>query len=348
MANTAIFVRSPYILTVTGVANDTTRCDLFLWNRPDSIPVTATRQLSKPIPSSVQTSVYYDISEYCREYINAISYTEVTFPTATTFNEYCFCTAKTYKNDVLQSTYTFICFDGYGYFEDGANPTYNEVLLTEGTYQIKENANSGAITTNVDTTVDDWAIKYSPLSGGGTTYSLALTDIDSSPYIHDNFKGTGGNIVEILNVVGGVTSVIATYTFVEVCEPKYTVMDLDFVNKYGAWQRLMLFKASFNNFDVSSNEFNLMSSSPSYNPLIARRKTFNTNGMDKIRVNTGFVDESYSDVIKQMMLSETILLDNKPVKLNGKSIELQKSINKKVINYELTFDYAYHTINTVQ
>ena len=55
MANTAIFVRSPYNLTVTGVANDTTRCDLFLWNSPDSIPGTATRQLSKPIPSSVQT-----------------------------------------------------------------------------------------------------------------------------------------------------------------------------------------------------------------------------------------------------------------------------------------------------
>ena len=343
MANTAIFVRSPYNLTVTGVANDTTRCDLFLWNSPDSIPVTATRQLSKPIPSSVQTSVYYDISEYCREYINAISYTEVTAVTNLPVNEYCFCTAKTYKNDVLQTTYTFICFDGYGYFEDGANPAYNDVLLDEGAYQIKENANSGGITINDDGTAT-WTVDYRALSDTGTIYTLNVSGVDYVPYINTNFKGTGGNLVKVYkNAV-----LQATYTFIEVCEPKYTVMDLDFVNKYGAWQRLVLFKASFNNFDVSSNEFNLMSSSPAYNPLIARRKTFNTNGMDKIRVNTGFVDESYSDVIKQMMLSETILLDNKPVKLNSKSIELQKSINKKVINYELTFDYAYHTINTVQ
>jgi hypothetical protein len=343
MANTSIFVRSPYNLTVTGVANDTTRCDLFLWNSPDSIPSTPTRQLSKPIPSSVQLSVYYDISEYCREYINPISYTEVTAATNLPVNDYCFCTAKTYKNDVLQTTYTFVCFDGYGYFEDGANPTYNDIFLTPGTYQIKENANSGGITINNDG-FSAWNLKWRALSLTGAIEQSAVYGIEHAPYIHEDFKGTGGNVLEVYrNAV-----LQATYTFIEVCEPKYTVMDLDFVNKYGAWQRLVLFKASFNNFDVSSNEFNLMSSSPAYNPLVARRKTFNTNGMDKIRVNTGFVDESYSDVIKQMMLSETILLDNKPVKLNSKSIELQKSINKKVINYELTFDYAYHTINTVQ
>ena len=343
MANTAIFVRSPYNLTVTGVANDSTRCDLFLWNSPASIPLTPTRQLSKPIPSTVQTSVYYDISEYCREYINAISYTEVTAVTNLPVNEYCFCTANTYKNDVLQNSDTFVCFDGYGYFEDGANPTYNDIFLDEGTYQIKEDANSGGLTIN-DDGVSSWYLRYRALSLTGTTYSPLIAGIDYAPYIHENFKGTGGNVLEVYkNAI-----LQATYTFIEVCEPKYDVMNLDFVNKYGAWQRLVLFKASFTNFDMTNNEYNLMSSSPDYNPLLARRKTFNTNGMDKIRVNTGFVDESYSEVIKQMMLSETMLLDNKPVKLNGKSIELQKSINKKVINYELTFDYAYHTINTVQ
>ena len=343
MANTAIYVRSPKILSVTGTANQATTCELYLWNSPDSIPTLPTKTLSKPVPSSVYTTVYYDISEYCREYINNIKYTEVTIQTAKPVTEYCFCTAKIYLAGVLQTTYTFICFDGYGYFEDGWNPSYDDVLMTEGTYQVKENANSGGLTVYNDGTVT-WYVKYNALSMTGTTYSNTITDVMYTPYLHDNFKGTGGNVVQVYRDA----VLYKTFTFLETCEPKYTPLNVDFVNKYGAWQRIMFFKASYLNFDVSNNEYNLMSSTPNYNVNEARRKTFNTQGMEKIRANTGWVDESYNDVIKQMMLSETILVDDQPVRLNSKSVELQKSINKKLINYEVTFDVAHMVINTVQ
>jgi hypothetical protein len=92
----------------------------------------------------------------------------------------------------------------------------------------------------------------------------------------------------------------------------------------------------------------MMSPTPDYSIYANRKQTFNTNGNDKIRVNTGIVDESYKGVIKQIMLSEKIMLDDKPVKLSSKSIELPKSVNKKIINYEMSFEYAYQTINTIQ
>jgi hypothetical protein len=343
MANRAINVRSPYILSVTGIANESTRCELFIWNSPNSIPVTPTRVLSKPIPSSVQTSVYYDISEYCRRFISPIQYNEITSVTSVPVNEYCFCTAKTYLNGVLDTTYTFICFDGYGYFENGSNPDYENVFLDEGTYQIKTNANSGGLTVYDDGSAT-WLVRYRALSLTGTVYDVSITGLQYVPYIHTSFKGTGGNVIEFYK-----DAVLQfTYTFNEVCEPKYTVMNLDFINRYGLWQRLVLFKASYNNMDVSSTEFNMMSPTPAYNVLSARRQTFNTNGMEKIRVNTGLVNEAYSEVMKQVLLSETLLLDNRPVKVNSKSLELHKSINKKVINYELTFDYASPMINTIQ
>ncbi len=343
MANTAIFVRSPYILSQAGVANDAIRCDLYLWNSPDSIPTTPTRVISKPVPSSIQTTVYFDISEYCRSYINPISYTEINAVTDLPVNEYCFCTAKVYKNSVLQTTYTFICFDGYGYFADGQNPTYNDVFLDEGTYQIKTNANSGGITIH-DDGVSTWTAKYIALSDTGTEYTLNISGLDYVPYINTNFKGAGGNIVRVYK-----DAVLqATYYFTETCEPKYTPINLDFINKYGAWQRLMLFKASYDMFDVSMTDYNMMSDSPDYNVLQGRKQVFNVNGTDKIKANTGWVAESYKEVIKQMMLSEIILMDDKPVKLSTKNAELHKSINKKMINYELTFEYAHSTINTIQ
>jgi hypothetical protein len=141
---------------------------------------------------------------------------------------------------------------------------------------------------------------------------------------------------------------MASFTFLEVCEPKYTPVNLDFINRWGVWQRIVCFKASFDNFDVMSNEFNMMSPTPDYSIYANRKQTFNTNGNDKIRVNTGIVDESYKGVIKQIMLSEKIMLDDKPVKLASKSMELPKSVNKKIINYEMSFEYAHQTINTIQ
>jgi hypothetical protein len=67
--------------------------------------------------------------------------------------------------------------------------------------------------------------------------------------------------------------------------------------------------------------------------------------MDKITVNTGWVFESYSEVMKQLLLSEKILLDDKPVNVDTKSLELQKNINNRNINYNLSFKYSNPTLN---
>lgn len=343
MANTAIFVRSPRIVQVTGVANDVMRCDLYLWNSPASIPTNPNRVLSKNVPSSIVTTVDFDISEYCRQYINSVSYTEITAVTNLPVTEYCFCTAKTYKNGVLQATYTYIAFDGYGFYEDGRNPSYSDVFLDEGSYLIKEDSNGGGITINDDGTAT-WTVDYRALSDTGAITTLNVSGVDYVPYIINSFKGTGGNLVKVYkNAV-----LQKTFRFIEECEPKYTPLSLDFKNKYGAWQRLMLFKASFEMMDVSSTDYNMMSPTSNYNPLLGRKQIFNVNGSEKIRTNTGWVAEDYKEVIKQVMLSEILLLDDKPVKITTKNAELHKAINKRMINYELSFEYAYNIINTIQ
>ena len=86
---------------------------------------------------------------------------------------------------------------------------------------------------------------------------------------------------------------------------------------------------------------------PTYDTKEGQRKVFNANGKETIRVNTDWVNESFNEVIKQMMLSERILIDEKAAKLNTKSIDLKKSINTSLISYEMEFEYAYDTINSV-
>jgi len=73
----------------------------------------------------------------------------------------------------------------------------------------------------------------------------------------------------------------------------------------------------------------------------------NTTGKKTIKLNTGFVTQDYSELITDLLLSETILLDNVPVTVKTKSVELKTHIKDKMINYEIEFEYAFDIINNM-
>jgi hypothetical protein len=78
-----------------------------------------------------------------------------------------------------------------------------------------------------------------------------------------------------------------------------------------------------------------------------RRQVFNRNAIKSITCNTGFVPESYKDVMKAMLLSEKIMLNDEPVKLRTQSVLLQEHINEKLINYRVEFEYSHNQLNYV-
>jgi hypothetical protein len=347
MADTAIFVRSPYIVTQSGTANDAIRAELFLWNDPDSIPSTATYTLSKPIPSSLITQVHFDISPYCREYISHSTFTEVTADTTAPVGEYCYCYVKVYKNGVLQTgggSYTaeLIAFDGFSWYEDGYNTGYVKGFLNDGTYYVSDTGGCGGVYYHDDQAVT-WTAVYVGLTtgGAGTTITLGET-VGYIPYVHSSYVGEGNTLTIKRD---GVT--VSTYRFEEICEGKFTVLDCDFVNKYGAWQRLVFFKASSESMEMSNTEYFLMPSNINYTVTDNRKQVFNVNGQRSIKCNTGWVPEAYKEVIKELMMSERILIDNEPVKLKTKSTQLFKHLNDNNINYELEFEYSHNMLNYV-
>ena len=162
--------------------------------------------------------------------------------------------------------------------------------------------------------------------------------------MYDPYAAVGNK----LEIIDSSSTVLFTATFVPKEECKYTPVQIDFVNKFGAWQREWFFKASYNGLSVENTEYNLMPLTyPSYDIKEGQRKVFNANGKETIRVNTDWVSESFKDVIKQMMLSERILIDKKAAKLNTKTVDLKKSINSSLISYEMEFEFAFDTINSV-
>lgn len=150
-----------------------------------------------------------------------------------------------------------------------------------------------------------------------------------------------------LSVLNSSFTELATWTFTSVCEPKYTAVPIDFINKYGAWQREFFFKASKSTLAIESSDYNVMQTSSGYDVKQGQKRTFNANARETIVVNSGYVNEDFSSNIKQIIMSERIFVNDYPAICKTKSLEIQKNINNHMINYSLEFEFAYNTINNV-
>jgi hypothetical protein len=173
-------------------------------------------------------------------------------------------------------------------------------------------------------------VVYTNLRTGATqTATLLAEKLQQVPSVHPSYVADG-NKVEFKSG----STVLSTATFRPKSECKYDVVVCDYIGKYGVWKRTYFYKASYDNLEVKGTDF----IGSTY--TIDNYGVFDINGKSNIKVNTDWVDEYFNNDLKEMMLSERILLDNKVVKIKTKATELQKNINNKLINYTLEFDYC--------
>jgi len=333
-----IRARSPYIVEINEFGQTTTRLELSLSVTPTFSGVQYT--LSKAIPSSNEPTTYYDISPFIREYFDHNNYLDITSLTSTSLNnDKVYVRYKRYADGVLIDTINEIATDGYSDFADGINYNGGDYLLDQKTYYFHSGSNPGVILSYVQTGdkvrwTDELGATYlsSSLTQGFYYFPRAYSSLFTEPWI-----------VEVINSSNVVQ---ATWTFYPVEECLYTPVKVDFINKHGAFQREFFFKASNDNIEVTNKDYNLMQPY-NYSLTGGQRTTYNQNGTQSIKVNSGWVEEDFKDNLKQLMLSEKVLVDEKPAILKTKSIELNKSINTKQINYSLEFEFAYDLINSV-
>ena len=352
-----IYARSPFIVEVDEVNQAGSKIEIFLWKDGQVAPSLPQHTLSKLIPSATNTKNYYNVSPYVREFLSFTDYANVYNTVGQTdIDQYCFVKVKRYKYTgsayILLNTREYIGLDGYGYYEDGSNPAFLESLLDEGTYYYNYNPIANLAT---EPQYRAGQLTIEAVAG----YSVKYTNLVTNTIISVSF-GTGtlndvyrvyplwyadGNKVEVFD---DLLNIIATYYFRPLSECRYEPIPVDFINKHGAWQREFFFTASFDSFETTSNQYHLMMPSiNSYNPFIGQMKEFNKNGKKVLRLNTGIRGEGMNESIKQLLLSEKVIINGLPVKPRTTSQELLKDINTKTINYTLEFEYSYDMINSV-
>jgi hypothetical protein len=338
-----IRARSPYIISINETSQVSTRIEL--WISATTYTTDPQYNLSKAIPASNAPTTYYDIAPYIREYFDHNSYSNITALTSTYLSvQKLNVRVKRYKTvgvtESLIDTTDYIATDGYSEFANSVNYNGGNYLLDQKNYYYHSGANAGFIMVYV--AAND-KIRWTNVTDGIVYLSASLSlGWYYVPRCY-NSEFTKEYTTEVLN---SSNIMQAQWTFKPVEECLYTPVKVDFINKYGAFQREFFFKASNDNIEVTNKDYNLMQPYD-YSLTGGQRTTYNQNGMQSIKVNSGWVEEDFKDNLKQLMLSEKVLVDEKPAILKTKSIELNKSINTKQINYSLEFEFAYDLINSI-
>jgi hypothetical protein len=360
-----IFTRSPFFITVDEASQIGSKVELFIWHKGETEPATATYTLSKKIASASQTKNIYNISNYAKEFINntTSSYggliTEV-------IDDWVYVKVKRYKETTagsytLLNTYTYVATNGYTDYQDGFNEQINDTFIPVTLFQQNKtykyfNDDIPSIYFFIDYTndADEYLVRYSNFEAIPNTDEETILNgetetqyLFSIPISLGGVDYTDGNKLEIVkNDV-----VIATYIFKTECEIKYSPIRIEYVNKYGGWDFIMFFKARTENWEVKNKEYQLLPNDLDYNIFTGQSKAFNYEARQSIKVNTGWLNESYNELIKDLMVSETILLkidaSLQPVKLKTMSTDLKTSLQDKMINYQIEFEYNFNQINNV-
>ena len=178
--------------------------------------------------------------------------------------------------------------------------------------------------------------------GPANLQNNAWLDNTIKPSTHD----IGDYYDVILKDSGGDT--IDTVRYYLVCEPKYTPYQIAFINRFGVADFITFFKRSdergnFTQDTYQKSIYNDGFTTPSLE--VGKYNSFNVNSRNSLTLNTGFVDQDYDETIKDILMSEYVaVLENGnwiAVQPERGSIEYQKHVNQKLINYTLTFTYAF-------
>jgi len=301
-------------------------------------------ELSKQRISS-QDNVLFEISELVRDYIDVTFNND--YPSTT---KWVTAVTRLYDADGEEFatgspvTNSYLAMDGYGYFEDGINPQLSDNLLMSNTTIYLPESTAGKL----------------PIFAEGVG-KVTIDSVDTQ--ITDN--GNSNQKIQYITIPADSetiqvydtddTTLLKTVTVNNVCEPKFTPYKVTFVNKHGAYQDVYFFKKSVESMSVTDEQYKaniINTASVTYPTYKGQQERYNVSATKKVQLNTGFVNEDFNLAIEELLLSENIWIRwegrTLPVIVTTKDHTYKTSLNDKLINHTLDFEFAFSKINNIK
>jgi hypothetical protein len=323
--------------------------------------------------------VYFEISDLIRDYLD-IKYDEVIVNSSQSVKATIITTIfeGLDATGTVQTTTTedFLGLDGYGYFEDGANPTTtrgymqsNNVIykLADADLRIPIDVNNTssvvylfnneiqyqqAISSNANTPFD----YVQNLSGGVDSFKDRVL-LDGGIFENSRCLEELLNEFEIFSVDEvrfSTTDGLRTVKVITLDECRFKPHKITFVNRWGGLQDLWFFRKSVESLSTTRNSFksSVIYGAGIYDKRAHQQKSFNIESNKKITLNSGYVSEEYNAPMQELLQSEQVWMEVDtvvtPMTVTDSSLVFKTSVNDKLVDYKIELDYAFDAINNIR
>jgi hypothetical protein len=283
------------------------------------------------------------------------------------------------------TTTRFLIADGYSKFTDGSNKDLGQAILIEDQdkyfYEF-DTYNMPIYLGDVGSSYQTDVVKIKLVGSNASNDTIVVSNQTGeeaedrvllfpvgipnlSNYIFT--EGLGLSEPRLLDwwdvqILDSSDAVVDSRRFYNQCEPKYTPIQLQYINRYGMWDTMTFFKRSDTDLDVSKESYRSVIGSASasgytWGTQARGIRSYNEEMSKKITMNTGFIEEVSNENIEQLLMSPYVLMtinrattrvqdtytisqDFRAVNVLTESLRLQKHINEKTINYTIQVEFA--------
>ena len=377
----AINLRSPYYIGISNASISYAILELSI--SEDEVTTDIQYTLRKSVIAG-KTSVYFEVSELIRDFLNMFfqgDYFSLGLIVKSTIKAY-----NSSGTLLSTSTATNFAFDSYSYFEE---PTFNldniSTLITNRTiYNLADNVVRVPVHTKNNPFVYFYkngvlikSEQYFENTDNVNGQIVYITQNGSGVSV-DNYKERvledGGTfedskcLKDFLNEfeLYGVDKIVITddlgnrdtINIVILNECKYEPKKFTFVNKFGVLQDIYFFKKQVNKMNVSKESYNAntLLANYTYDRSTHTKRDFNIKGNESFTFSSGYLNEEYNEVFKQMMLSEKVWITNitdteeqvLPINVKTSNITYKTSLNDRLVEYTIEFENSYNVLNDIR
>ena len=338
---------------------------------------------------STEDIIVFEISELVKDYVDVVfdgdyeSLKQTKFVKATI--------TRTYDTDPeTTDSYTehYIAFRGYGEITDGINPELSKDILISNTVI---NNYCGEPLTVPFYTRDDGVTKVSYVQGQTELSNIVLGSADVYTVAQTTSLNPSSDVVTIDKTASTVSAPDdstsssnipldtdkITYTDSNgesksiliqcIDECKNTPYKISFINKFGVMQDIWFFARRKDGISTQREQYKKTTLkngdvAATYNVSDHQRVYLENQGRESITMNTGFIHESYNEVMKQLLVSEYVYIHDEqrlspsnpnttlavPINVVTNSLDIKTRRDDKLINYELQFEMDSEFIQSIR
>ena len=232
-------------------------------------------------------------------------------------------------------------------------PTEQSVLLSDiGNLSVFVGSASQSLSTPT-------RIVYSGSIGNGTfTLSGSISSSQQTQYF-PSAPGQSGFPASVVNstnqtytvqAYSGSNALGAAITYNVVCEQKYPNVRIKWKNRYGQFDNFSFYMVNRQSFSTTKRSYQPQlgqwnAPTLTYTQYDSSNLNYIVDSKQSIQVNTDWIDESYNEIFKQLLVSEEIYwvksdTDLLPLTINTDSVVFKTGVVDKVIQYAFDFDFG--------